>query len=552
MSLFPWFKSATLLVVLSMFLWACAELEDDTNDAASSTPTQSDIDYEGIEENQIHFEDDQVVSETISMRLTIPETIEIGMGISNSTYEGLRLNGVSETLIAEISALHEQVFFDPVDFLTAVEEVIGSDELNNYKDLILSYSNLTGYTNPYQVFDIYNDYLEVAGCTTSTSDPIDLLLVEGCLFYHDYYLYPDFLPSSLDGFSTIQTYVAEIKAKDTYTSYFGVQTFSDNNDTFTGIRSYIGISFNKGTEDTYYTITYVDPFSRGWHDGLQVGDAIVGIDGQTLPLDISRDEIIDLLPRSEEEKVTLTIQRGDQTLEIETAAETHIAIKMDDIAYLRLESFTDIAAKEVYLDLAVLESQGTINKYILDLRNNGGGVVTGALELLDLLIEEDSVPLLQVQNASNTFTEYSNRIAYQIGGLNPDNFVVLMNKGSASASEITIAALQDHGVATVIGSNSYGKGVTQIVISLIDNSGLYITYQNLLSPDGRNFHIDGLQPDYVNTATVTSVDNDPALDAAKAWLNGQRDQFQTGRTLTALREPNIQQDWLELSSPTVY
>ena len=119
---------------------------------------------------------------------------------------------------------------------------------------------------------------------------------------------------------------------------------------------------------------------------------------------------------------------------------------------------------------------------------------------------------------------------------------MLIDQGSASSSEITLAALKHYETVTIIGTRSYGKGVSQSVVDLIDGSGLYITSHNILSPGGTSFHNKGIEPDIYNSSSATSPSNDPQLEAATEWLlNGSISAVQPSST--------FQQRYLSLPQP---
>lgn len=382
-------------------------------------------------------------------------------------------------------------------------------------------------------------------CRTSVpGEAVDLVLAQGCLRYQRLYLYPELLPRSLDGFSTLADYVAELRLTDPFTSLFAASVFQDAvQPALTGSRATIGLRLRISdgapsiSDATPLTVTEVLPFTRAWYDGFQVEDRIVevhrppgvvhaSVRGLTL------DQALELLPREEAEEAQITVDRGGQLVVVATAAEVHLAFLLQpDVAYFSVRRYTTQTGQRVRDDYLALsqEAGAAPGKIILDLRGNGGGSVTGALDLTDYLVDHDEPPNTHpiltfdgtlLQNASR----YLGQFAANLPGVTPESFVVLVDGDTASASEITAAALRDYGVATLVGTVTFGKGVRQDVVTLLDGSGLFITSHFILPPSRVSYHGIGIDPDFVVEATVAegtiTQARDPQLEAAVALLLG--------------------------------
>jgi carboxyl-terminal processing protease len=392
-------------------------------------------------------------------------------------------------------------------------------------------------------------------------EAVDLLLAQGCLRYQRLYLYPELLPRSLDGFSTLADYVAELRLTDPFTSLFAASVFQDAvQPALTGARATIGLRLGiLGGAETVsdsgpLTVTEVLPFTRAWYDGLQAEDRIVAVhrppgvvhasvQGLTL------DQALELLPREEAEEAEITVDRGGRLVVVATAAEVHLAFLLQpDVAYFSVRRYTTQTGQRVRDDYLALsqEAGAAPGKIILDLRGNGGGSVTGALELTDYLVDNDEPPnthpILTFDGTlfQNT-SRYLGGFAANLSGVAPENFVVLVDGATASASEVTAAALRDYGVATLVGTATFGKGVRQDAVTLLDGSGLFITSHFILPPSGVSYHGIGIDPDLLVEATVAegtiTQAQDPQLEAAVALLLGSTPVSQAQRARRVPRTP---------------
>jgi len=378
--------------------------------------------------------------------------------------------------------------------------------------------------------DLYNRAIREPGCRTSDGSALDLVLADACLLFHRFYLFPQDRPASLDGILDAAAYVARIGAIDPFAFYLPPESFSASLPSILGERATVGFQFSLGegpaSEANPVTVTSIVPLSRAWFDGLQAGDRILSVDG--IPVEgLTLAEFRTLLPVQEGEAVLLGVARGAEAMEIATSSEEHfgrLAGAGGDIAYLRVKQFTTLTARRVMEDLDALRLQGASDRLILDLRGNGGGSLTGALALADFLIDRDLPPrtnplLVQDGTILTDATDYLGEFsARNLEGIDASRFVVLMDGASASSSELTIAALRDYGLATLMGQRSFGKGVSQNIFALMDGSGVFIPSHHLLPPSGRSWHLSGIEPQVAVPATPLSPLEDPALAAAVAFL----------------------------------
>ena len=396
-----------------------------------------------------------------------------------------------------------------------------------------------------KIEQIYQKIRNNSACRRSDSSAIDVVLGEGCLNFQKIYYRANWLPTNLDGLATIADYTNYLRKEDVYSYYFQPRSYANNQATLSGQQATMGVHLKmKDTKaristENPLTIARVLPYTRAWWDGLQKNDVILAVKGLRLD-NLTYKDAIEKFPKKESEITELLILRDNRSRLIQTAAEFHIARKIGDtkqIAYLNLRQFTTTSGKEIEKDFNQLNADGSIQKLILDLRGNGGGSLSGALKLVDYLINRDTP---KKKNLIITIKGKSSKVAYYLGDYaknnikewGKSNFVLLIDKNSASATEITAATLQDYGLASLIGIKTHGKGVGQTVTSLLDGSGLYITSFEILSSKNQSWHTVGVSPDYSFTAEAPNFpDNDTMLAAAITYLQtGKLPQATTSTT----------------------
>ncbi len=233
--------------------------------------------------------------------------------------------------------------------------------------------------------------------------------------------------------------------------------------------------------------------------GIKTGDTIIKVDEESTK-DMTLMEAVQRMRGPKGSKVNLTIQREgvEEPLRFELIREM---IKIDsvksrmlesNIGYVRISQFTEMTAKDLTAALKKLKDQ-KMQSIILDLRNNPGGLLTSAVETTELFIPAGkSVVTIRGRDPKKEKDEYlsSNKNPYD-----SYNMIVLVNEGSASASEIVSGALQDWGRAIVLGTHTFGKGSVQTILQLTDGSGLRLTTAKYYTPKGRSIQNTGITPD---------------------------------------------------------
>ncbi len=303
---------------------------------------------------------------------------------------------------------------------------------------------------------------------------------------------------------------------DKHSSYMDPVDFKQANESLSG--EYEGIGAYVDTGGDFLTITSPIPGSPAEAAGLRPGDIIVKIDGEDMAgvaPELARQHVLG--PAGTVVRLTVAREGEENLLEFDVTRDK-IVIKSatgkmldNDIAYVQVTTFGENTTPELLAALTDVMAQNP-KGLILDLRNNGGGFLQTAVEVTSQFLNKGVVLYEQYGDGQKkTFDVESGGLATDIP------MVVLVNEGSASASEIVAGALQDYARATLVGVTSYGKGSVQNWIPLSDNQGaVRVTIAKWLTPNERTIHEMGLTPEVWVEMTEDDYKNDldPQLDAA--------------------------------------
>ena len=281
---------------------------------------------------------------------------------------------------------------------------------------------------------------------------------------------------------------------DPYTEYISKDEMKDYMDETMGNFVGIGIYMVENTQVNRIQVLSPIKNSPAERAGILPGDYILSVDGVEYfgeDMTVASNKI-----KGEEGSVVkLKIQRGEETIDFEITREN---IKMNpvegkvlenNIGYIEFTSFDENTAEDFKAKFEELDKKG-IKSLIIDLRNNGGGIVSEALEIADYMTDKGSVLLYEVDKNGEEQVEKSKN--------NPIinmPIMVLTNENTASSSEILAGALKDLGKAKIVGTKTYGKGVIQQIITLNDGSGLKITTEKYLTPNKTEINEIGIEPD---------------------------------------------------------
>ena len=301
-----------------------------------------------------------------------------------------------------------------------------------------------------------------------------------------------------------------LTALDPHSSYLNAQDYKYMNEQTSGKFGGLGIEITM-ENGVVKIISPIDdtPAAKA---GLKAGDYITDIEDETV-VGQTLNEVVSKLRGKVGTKVKITVRRVNEkpfsvTLtrdEIKIQSVKH-DIKNNDILYVRISSFSDevdIDIKKAY-EAAQKELKGKLAGIVIDVRNNPGGLLDQAVKVSDLFLEQGEIVSTRSRNEEDT-VKYS-ASAGDISKNLP--IVVMINEGSASASEIVAGALQDHHRAVILGEKSFGKGSVQTVIPLRNNAAMRITTARYYTPSGRSIQAQGIEPDVVvKQAKIEEIDN---------------------------------------------
>lgn len=311
--------------------------------------------------------------------------------------------------------------------------------------------------------------------------------------------------------------------KDPYTVFFPPDKSESFAEEISG--EFGGVGIELGVRDGILTVIAPLKGTPAEAAGLQSGDRIVKVDGKTTQ-NITIDEAVNAIRGAVGTTVTLTIAREGEneflevpisrgTIEIPTIDTD---LRDDDIFVISLYNFGGTATHEIRTALRTFKEIGA-DKLIIDLRGNPGGYLDVAVEMASWFLPIGETVVIEDYGTDEESFTYRSK-GYDIMEENW-NVVILIDEGSASASEIVAGALQEHGVATLIGETTFGKGSVQELVDVTENTSLKITVARWLTPNGNSLSETGLDPDFEIPLTHEDIEagNDPQLDAAVEYLN---------------------------------
>ena len=287
-----------------------------------------------------------------------------------------------------------------------------------------------------------------------------------------------------------------LQSLDPYSAYMSPEIFNEMQTETSGEFGGLGIEVNMES-GVVKVISPIDdtPASRA---GIKAGDYIIKIDDIQVQ-GKSLSEAVDLMRGPVGSSIILTVRRIGQkkalTFEIVREIIQIKSVKADllknNVGYLRLTSFNENSGDQIREQIREFEKNENINSYILDLRNNPGGLLSQAIRISDFFLDNGEIVSTKSRKASENRKWFAKK-GDLIGG---KTLVVLINYGSASASEIVAGALQDHKRAIILGENSYGKGSVQSIIPLKNKGAIRLTVAKYYLPSGKSISEVGVSPD---------------------------------------------------------
>lgn len=327
--------------------------------------------------------------------------------------------------------------------------------------------------------------------------------------------YDNVIKNDEDAYVAIDTMVASLN--DPYTKFLNPKEFKEETNSIQGSLKGIGIQI--GVQDGKLTVIAPIEDTPAEKAGLLAGDEIISIDGKSTK-GITVDKAAEQIRGEEGTEVTLVIKRKDQEPKSYTIKRAEIEIKSvsqkvpeniqmpKDIVYIRLSSFISRNASREFS--SILTSSPDMKAVIVDLRSNPGGLLSNAIYISDMFLNGGAI----VSTVDRDGYKETQKAAK--GVLTTKPLVVLIDKGSASASEIFSGAIKDNKRGVIIGTQSFGKGLVQEINKLPNSAGINITIQKYLTPNGTDIHKKGITPDIVVELNEEHIKNKDDIQLKKA------------------------------------
>ena len=309
---------------------------------------------------------------------------------------------------------------------------------------------------------------------------------------------------------------------DPYSVYYNKEEFAEMMENDSGTFEGIGAYLSQDPDNKQITVVRPIEGSPAEAAGMKENDIIVEVDGEDISgQDI--DTVVSKLRGPKGTSVNVGVRRGGaaELIYFDIKREKINSISVDhkmlenDIGYIAISDFADATADQFMEAFDDLEKKG-MKSLIIDLRSNGGGYVDVSVEIADRMVKDGVIVSVKEKHG----------LSYKYEDKGDDKYlkvpcVVLVNGNTASASEILTGALRDYKLATVMGTKTFGKGITQMIFPLDDGSGVKITNSEYYTPNGENVHGVGIEPDVVvewDYEKYTKDGTDNQLDAAVDYL----------------------------------
>ena len=308
----------------------------------------------------------------------------------------------------------------------------------------------------------------------------------------EYYLWNDKIDENKLKTSAIKGYVSGLG--DEYTEFIPKEEMKEYKENLSGNFTGIGIYMTADEELGRVVVYYPIEGSPAEKAGIKSGDLIISVDGIEYTAD-DFNNIAKFIKGEQGTKVNLVIERNGDRMSFDITRErinaNPISSRIIDekIGYLKLPSFDEETAKGLEEKVKELQSKGA-EGLIIDLRNNGGGIVEEAIDIADMFLDKGKTIISTINNKGDKKVTHSTK-----DPIFKMPVLILVNENSASASEILVCSLKDNNRAKVIGTKTFGKGIIQTVLSLRDGNGLKITTNEYYTPNGSNIHKIGITPD---------------------------------------------------------
>jgi len=318
---------------------------------------------------------------------------------------------------------------------------------------------------------------------------------------------------------------------DAHSQYLDAEEYRDIRISTTG--SYTGVGLEVGEAEGVIRVITPIAGSPAARSGIRSGDQIIAVDSVAVEPGKLHATIVRMRGRAGT-KVIVTVLRGDDAIdheirrEIVRIASVYSELMNPSYGYVRLSQFSENTARELSRAIDSLQDQndGMLDGLILDLRNNPGGVLDSAVDVSDLFLDSGIIVTADGRTSDARFS----RSAHRGDVLDGADMIILVNNGSASASEIVAGALQDHGRALIVGTETFGKGLVQTVMPLSKGRAIKLTTSRYYTPSGDSIHETGITPDvyvedtpgYPDLSLSADIDREQDLQLLEALDRLQR------------------------------
>ena len=290
---------------------------------------------------------------------------------------------------------------------------------------------------------------------------------------------------------------------DPYSTYYTAEQYKELNTSNEG--SYVGIgAVLQKDKDGGAKIVQLYEGGSGEQAGLKKGDVLKAIDGEDVT-EKETSDIASMIRERDKDSVTLTIQRDEETKEIkveirdvEIQTVSHEMLD-DETGYIRISEFSEVTSNQYKKAFEDLQDKG-MKKLVVDLRDNPGGLLTAVCDVLRQILPEGLIVYTEDKNGKKEEEKCDGKSELAMP------LAVLVNGGSASASEIFAGAVKDYGIGTIVGTTTYGKGVVQTIQPLSDGSAVKITIAKYFTPKGNDINKKGIAPDVEAELSEDSTD----------------------------------------------
>lgn len=280
---------------------------------------------------------------------------------------------------------------------------------------------------------------------------------------------------------------------DPYSVYYTEEEYRQLMEEDSGEYRGIGVTVTKNIDNNYTEIMSVNKGDPAYNAGIKVGDFILEVNGKDTSTMTLTEVVTEI--KTSEDPVELKMYRNGEEYEVSVEKSTisinsiSYEMKDDKIGYVSVSQFIDNTDEQFIDALNDLEAQG-MKGLIIDLRDNGGGLLDSCVNMVSRIIPEGDL-IVYTQYKDGDRQNYNSNS----GAVVEVPMVILTNKNTASASEIMTGCLKDYGLATVLGDTTFGKGIVQSIIPLGDGSAVKLTVSSYYTPKGNNIHKKGIEPD---------------------------------------------------------